>query len=497
MTARSNYQISRKAVALATLAGAMTILSRANVTPAQEPIRIQTNEVLVPVFVSDKQRVHNLKRHPENLIHAILAGDTELSEKIMDEIVIRGLTAADFQVFEDGKKQAIRNVNYEPSLYRDVRDKLGHHTEYVGPGGGTWSTAEWPKGLIGDSAPPHYLIAYELPESPDGGCHQIKVTVNRPSAVIAARREYCNTKNSASDPLKGTKLGEQLKGDIEAPQTNNFNLSLMPIELYSGVDSGRVHLSVDWPGESLRGKARTKGILVMVFRKDGSFVTRMSDVADGYGVPELEVGRLHNGARSEINLIENHYDSEVNLPPGEYELRVALGDGTRFGKAEMPITVDRYDRRALGISAVALCKQISDLSFDARRLPATWTTKEPGGYTSLVSNGIEFRPTNIAQFRANETLYMYFEVYEPLREEEPQPVVAFRIRIVDLKTGELKSDPQPISANSYLKAGSSIIRIGRGIDISKIPKGSYRLDLCATDSTGKSTDWRSVNFNVE
>jgi len=55
----------------------------------------------------------------------------------------------------------------------------------------------------------------------------------------------------------------------------------------------------------------------------------------------------------------------------------------------------------------------------------------------------------------------------------------------------------PITAAPYLKAGSSIIPVGRGMDISKLPKGSYRLDVQATDSTGKSTARRSTNFTVE
>jgi hypothetical protein len=42
-----------------------------------------------------------------------------------------------------------------------------------------------------------------------------------------------------------------------------------------------------------------------------------------------------------------------------------------------------------------------------------------------------------------------------------------------------------------------VIPIGRGIDISKLPNGSYRLDVQATDSTGKSTAWRTANFTVE
>jgi hypothetical protein len=115
----------------------------------------------------------------------------------------------------------------------------------------------------------------------------------------------------------------------------------------------------------------------------------------------------------------------------------------------------------------------------------------------LVSNDTEFKPTSNTRFIAGETLYVYFEIYEPLREGDRKATVDFEIHIVDLKTGELRSDPQPISATPYLKAGSSIIPIGRGIDISKVPKGSYRLGVRATDSTGKGTERRSINFTVE
>jgi hypothetical protein len=356
---------------------------------------------------------------------------------------------------------------------------------------------EWPNGTIGDVAPPQYLISYALPESPDGSCHQIKIKVNRRNALITARSEYCNTNDSSSDPLKGAKLGEQLERELAVPQNRNFDISLTAIALYSNNAADRVHVSLDWPWESLKGKARTKGVLGVIFRKDGSLVTRFSDVADRYGVPDREFWRPFHGDRPEINLIENRYDGQVELPPGEYELRVVLGDGTRFGRAEIPLNVESYGRNTLSISPVSLCKQVSDVSVNARKLPGAWNAKLPGGYVPLVSNDTEFRPTSNTQFKPSDSLYVYFEVYEPLLEGNSQVTVAFQIRIVDLRTGDVKSDPQPISAKPYSKSDSSIIPIGRGIDISKLPKGSYRLDVRATDSTGKGTDWRSVEFTIE
>jgi hypothetical protein len=114
-----------------------------------------------------------------------------------------------------------------------------------------------------------------------------------------------------------------------------------------------------------------------------------------------------------------------------------------------------------------------------------------------VSRGVEFEPTGNTRLKKGGTLYTYFEIYEPLVEGQSLAAVQFRMRIVDVKTGELRADSQPISATPYIEDGSSIIPVGRGMEISKLPPGSYRLDVQATDSTGKSTAWRSANFTVE
>jgi hypothetical protein len=163
--------------------------------------------------------------------------------------------------------------------------------------------------------------------------------------------------------------------------------------------------------------------------------------------------------------------------------------------------VDAFDRKELATSAVALCKQIDDVSASssghASILPGAWQAKLWADYVPLISDNIEFKPTGDTRFKKDETLYTYFEVYEPLFEAEPSTTVEIRVRIVDLKTGEVRSDSPPVSAAPYVKAGSPVIPIGRKTNISNLPKGSYRLDVQATDSAGKNTAWRSANFTVE
>jgi hypothetical protein len=262
----------------------------------------------------------------------------------------------------------------------------------------------------------------------------------------------------------------------------------------------RVHIAVDWPWKSLKSKAETVGILEIVSGKGGSSVTRFSDVCEiddlcrhnstveGFGVPQWD----H---------VLTRYETQITLSRGEYTLRVVLGDGTRFGRAEIPLTVDSYDRKDLAISAVSLCKRVSDASAYSPqhppKLPGVWTAKLPRNYVPLVSNDTEFKPTGDTRFKKGDTLYTFFEVYEPWLGGQSPATVEIQIRFVDLRTGDVKSDSQAISAMPYVKAGSPVIAIGRGINISNLPKGSYRLDVQATDSAGKSTPWRSANFTVE
>jgi hypothetical protein len=460
------------------------------VTFAQEPIRVQTNQVLVPVVVMDKERMRKSSIPVRETV------DTQRMESSVEEMVIRGLTAADFMILEDGKKRAIQSVTYEQSLFWDVRDNRGHHTEYIGEGGGKWSSVEWPPGLVGVITPPHYLIAYAPPESPEGSCHQITVRVSRPSALVYARNEYCNTHHSASDPLNGSSLSMQMESIIAAPAENDANISLLAIGLFRNSEVARVHIALDWRWESIKEKSAAMGVLGMVFKKDGSLVMRFSDISKG----KRETDRIQPESRGVFNErpapAANRYETQVNLPPGEYDLRVVLGDGTRFGRAEIPLTVDSYDTKQLAISAVSLCKQISDVSPNSHKLPGAWTATQPQSYVPLVSKDREFKPTRNTLFKTSETLNVYFEVYEPSQEGEPQGTVDLQFRIVDAKTGALLNDPRPMSAAPYWK-GSAIIRIGWGFDISKVPKSTYRLDVRATDSKGRSTDWRSVDFSVE
>jgi hypothetical protein len=311
-------------------------------------------------------------------------------------------------------------------------------------------------------------------------------------------------KHSASDPASGTRLGEQLQSDLSSPKrNNNVDVSLVGVALYSEGEAARVHIALDWPWKSLKGPyKRTKGVMGIVINKDRNGITRFSDLAERTGVSNRDWPDWPGFRRDvPLDMGESRYETQVRLPPGEYDVRVIVGDGKRYGRAETHVTVGAFDPKEFAISGVSLCKEVDDISAYSSRfgsvLPGAWTVKSPGNYIPLVSNDVEFKPTGNTRFKKGGTLYTYFEVYEPSLQVQPPATVQIQMRIVDVKSGELRSDSKPIDATPYVKEGSPVIPIGRGIDIGKLPKGSYRLEIQATDSAGKSTPWRTTNFTVE
>lgn len=500
MTSHVTGIAKRSTTIFSLIASALTFGPLAPVTLAQGPIRVETNQVLVPVIVVDSERLHRVRRSLE-------AAHIESSAIPLD-FTVHDLVSADFQLLDDGKAQPIQSVTKEPFLSWAVVDNEGMHTEYIGPGGGKWST-KWPRLRppgegIGDSVwhiefPEYYLIAYNLPKSPEGSCHQIRAKVDRASVLVAARSEYCNTVHPASDPITGTKLDEQLQTVLASAKDPGVDISLTAIVLRAASGASWVHFALDWPGNSLKAELN-KAVLAMVLSKNGSLLTRISDLAERGGISDRSLRDRPDwvrqyGHRYKLE-VESRYETQLILPPGDYNLRVALGDGKRFGRAEIPLVVEAFDGKRLTMSTLSLCKP-KQIVYVASYGDTAWTAKPPLSYVPLVSKGSEYKPTGNTRFKKNETVYTYFEVYEPLLAEQSPSEVKMQVRIVDAATGKIKTDSPPVSAMQYVKAGSTTIPIGLGVGTSMLTKGSYRLEVQVTDSAGQTTPWRTATFTIE
>ena len=494
-------------------------------------IRVEAREVVVPVFVTYKNKY----------------GISELS-------------IGDYHVFEDGVEQPVHNLRVVSGNVWYATDSLipiSNHLEYAGTPKGIWygpdvlipSVLGRMGGGVGRNPyktlpHPHYHSLYEIsyspPSSVEGSCHEIRVTVDRSDAVVYARDEYCNVKHTPFDPLKGTKEGEQLEAFATSEQRGNLQISAEAS--YTFIDFGlyRGYIAVDLPWRSfIKNSHRCPScvnvmLLGIVYSRDGKLVTRFSDES---ATPSgsTNIKWIQNESFIDIpgSLVPSRYVTQIDLSPGSYNIQMVVSDGDDYGRVALHIDLETNERNNIAVSGIVLCKRYTNMDLawswlknnndeelaDRKKLSVDEVSTAPE-YHPLVSKGIGFTPTGDTVFhRGNnhtgnyftsyfkvyepnerrplgDCMFSYFEVYEPTL-WSGQTKVQYEMRVVDSKTDKTIVDTGLRSADSFVNPGKLIIPIAEEIAIDKLPVGAYRVEVQASDSTGKQTPWRSASFTVE
>lgn len=441
-------------------------------------------------------------------------------------LFIRGLTAKDFRVLVDGVEQRIQSVTSESEGLK-VRDSLGLHNEFSQTPAGKWSTSVFPT--------PHYYLAgyglearnrYDLSFVPSGsgstGCHKIEVKVDRRNSIVAARDQYC-AGESPPDILNGTSFGEQLERDLASGRPGQIPLALQT-GAFDTDKRGQMRIALSFPPDSLHRQWRqdwtldaTIGVLGMVYRRDGTLVSRFSDFAcctpysraAVLGMGGMSVKRftdftkqlglpsdvvLMSLGKAEKAILPIRYETHIDLSPDEYDLRVVLSDGEKFGTAEARVKVENHAGKELALSSVMLCKRFRDAHVAAVEASAANFAPQ---YIPMVSKGIQFTPAGDTNFEADETLIPYFEIYTPEAGSKPSTEIQVHLRIVDAKNGEIKKDFPPVDVGPYMQPGNTTtIPVAREVPIATLSEGEYRLEVQASDAAGRNTPWRTANFSI-
>lgn len=478
-------------------------------TESSLAIRVESNQVLVPTFVFDRQ-LWNVPYTPAGLrclqddAKALLQQGVSVRQAPAKCLagLVPDLALKNFRLAEDGVEQTIQSVARQRWHSWRLFDNYGDHLEYSGTPTGKWSTSDFGSDTAWYWSPPDvesHVISYVPPQSPKGSCHRIKVTVDRPNAQVYNRTEYCNIEHAPSDPLDGTKFCQKMESDLLSARKARIGTLARSGLFFADSGAIRVHLVLEFPWNSLDREWRngdlfaTIGILGMVRRKDGTLAARFSDQACcprdtplGHASSVVDI----DWSDEDKYNIPSRYETQVDLPSGEYDLRVVLSDGKKFGRIDIPLSAESYDKKPLDLSSVALCKR-----FHKVNPPAYTDGILPSKLVPLVSKGMEFTPTADATFKKQDPLFAYFEVHAPRHTDGAAANVQFRLRITNA-TGELKIDGGLRPATEFLQSGRPVIPIVQQIAIGDLPKGNYRLEVQASDSTGNRTPWHAATFTI-
>ncbi|HWG19582.1 MAG TPA: hypothetical protein VG225_03565 [Terracidiphilus sp.] len=443
---------------------------------------------------------------------------------------IEDLTLGDFRLFQDGKLEQIKSMDKE-SWWMPVRDQpateqSNWHLETSDTPSGFWSSAVIDGNRVQPTSEHFYLLSY-APDtaSLQRGCHRLRVEVSRPGAEVFARNEYCAGETHL-DLLNGTKVGEKLEHELAKTGPEKIPVFVQVGAMQDGAGRRkRAEVAVEFPWDLLNrswdiqtGRLYASiGILGAVYSKDGKLAARFSDLlwpswwptiiqgwqedtAIYFGSAEDDsLGFGGNGLRKSLSEVDvawlpTRYETQFELEPGEYTLRVVLSDGIKVGRTEVPLTVEDDDEKSLALSSVFLCTRFRDAHVAAVETAAANFAPQ---YVPLVSKGVQFIPAAKTNLAPDEHLFAYFQIDDSGLAAEPAARIQAHLRIVDAKSSGLVKDFPPVDAATYEQPGSTLIPIAREIPIANLPKGPYRLEVQASDASGRATAWHTAGFSIE
>lgn len=349
---------------------------------------------------------------------------------------------------------------------------------------------------IGKEQNQYYLLGYTPPDAKPGSCHEIKVKVDRGGVEVRARSGYCSAKpldvlSSTSPVTKG------LEAEIADAKPGKIGGGMRAPFFYTGPNVARVNLAMDIATDQLKFEKK-KGekndlhsqvdILGIAYTQQGTVAARFSDT--------VNLDYTDKDDADAAKRLPLHYENQFDIAPGKYTLKVAYSEGNgSYGRLEIPLDVSSYASDTLGVSALALSKQYRKVSELGGLLDvAMLEDKKP-----LIANGLEIVPTGTPTYSKEDLAIFYVEMYEPLLasgDASKAPQLGIRMRVLDRKTGEQKSDTGLLALSPAPPVGEATIPMGSKLPVSGLPPGEYTLEFTVADSANRTAQ-RTADFDIQ
>jgi hypothetical protein len=444
--------------------------------------------------------------------------------------VARGLSENDFHIFDNGAEQKINYLEESDFSWRDVDDQRFFYPQIRGTWGGFLSEGVW---LAAPTAT--YTIGYIPPLSQSGDCHTIRVVAGD-NDVVLNRSRYCDNDEGDTATVEGSKLAAQMETFAKSGKRGSIEVSSQPFVFWSSrvlslmrdkpetgfgsmsasaaanstyvvvVHDSRAPATVQIATEYELGvktwddpcpsKYAAIYVFGVVYKANGEVAARFGDsypCRSVHNVSLIAFGWDPPSTWGTVT-IPSRFNTQVELHPGDYDVHVVVSDGHKFGQARMPLRVEPIDGQALTISDLALNGILRDASWLSRE--AAWVSPAPLVPSPLVSKHAQFIPVPEARLPKKSSLPLYFEIYEPLLADRGAEVY-FRMKITDLRDGSLVMNTGPTSAAQSVTPGNVVIPIALKVDTDKLQSGSYKIEIQASGSAGRTTEWRMSKFEIQ
>ncbi|MGO9012550.1 MAG: hypothetical protein ACLQPN_20835 [Bryobacteraceae bacterium] len=332
-----------------------------------------------------------------------------------------------------------------------------------------------------------YTLAYVPKDSPEGSCHPLKVSVDRPGVKVRGRNLYCNVRQAAL--ASASPLEIELANLAASPNGGITVASASAPFFYEAGGVVRVALAVEIPSPVLdpteaNGRLHASmDVLGLAYNLAGAVAARFSGTV-----------RFDFDNRQQFDDFLRHalhYEHQMRIAPGNYRFKLIFRTAkSRFGVLETPLAVEPFDAEQLSLSAIALSRDVQPISQDALQ------EQIDQGKNPLIFRGNRITVSGSDILPKAGTAEAYFEIYEPPASGAEPAGLTMHLRLLDAQSDQQKWDSGDVDLSTLVKSGNAVIPVALKLPVATLPPGTYHAELTVKDSAGGEAS-RTVQFRTE
>jgi hypothetical protein len=180
----------------------------------------------------------------------------------------------------------------------------------------------------------------------------------------------------------------------------------------------------------------------------------------------------------EINKKNLLYQGGVLLAPGNYRLKFVAreNESGKIGTFEQNLTVPAAQPGKMTLSSVVLSSQLVPVQKSGEVQTKTQGLHSKTTSSPLDMNGQTIIPSVTRLFTQNQTLYVFFQVYYPEKDEKKEAIDGNSLRagLIFFRNG-LQINATPLLAPSEVDAKKSVASFRISLPLTKLQGGRYTL----------------------
>lgn len=329
----------------------------------------------------------------------------------------------------------------------------------------------------------YYIVGYYTKNSAEDGKYrriEIKLVNKAVSAKLDFRKGYYASKVWAK--FNETDKEQQLQEAL----TLGDPVSDLPLALevdYFRVARDRyfVPISVKIPGSSVALSQKGQNQVA-----DLDFIGQVRDLNGKLvaGVRDNITIKLNQENASKIGQRHLQYDAGLTLGPGTYSLRFLARENQsgKMGTFETKFTIPDLNKgSSMRLSSVIWSNQKEPVN---AAVGAADSNKKLLASNPLVQENQKTVPSITRVFRKDQTLYVYFEVYDPTM--DPEARTPSLTAEVDLLQGARKAlTSRPVRVNKLATTRPGVAPFSFQIPLSRLAGGQYVAQVDVIDENGR------------